>query len=73
MTGRNAALVIAGLIGFGVFAPDIGARSQAASSPGDGWAIHTGSPNEVWKLNTRTGELYYCITAPAQPKVICSK
>jgi hypothetical protein len=72
MDRKNLALAIAGLVGLGVFLADVAARSQAASTV-EGWTIHSGAANEVWKLNTRTGELYFCITAQAQPKVVCSK
>lgn len=72
MDRKNTALVIAGVIGLGVLLTDVAARSQAASTV-ESWAIHSGGSNEVWKLNTRTGELYFCITAQAQPKVVCSK
>ena len=72
MNGRTTALTIAGLVGLGIFAADIGARSQSPGL-GESWAIHSGSAGEAWKLNTRTGELYHCIAAQAQPKVVCSK
>jgi hypothetical protein len=72
MDRKNMAFVIAGVVGLGIFTADVAARSQAASTV-ESWAIQTGGANEVWKLNTRTGELYYCITAQAQPKVVCSK
>jgi hypothetical protein len=72
MNGRTTALVIAGLVGLGVFTADVAGRAQSAAPDGR-WMIHSSGANEVWKLNIRTGELYYCITAQAQPKVVCSK
>jgi hypothetical protein len=73
MTVKGASILAAGLAAFGILAAGVAARSDTTSQPGDRWALATGGPNEAWKLNTRTGELYYCIPAQAHPKVVCSK
>ena len=74
MNGRTTTVLVAGLAALGIFAADIAARSQSTTSvPGDHWSLASGGPNEAWKMNTRTGELYYCIPAQAHPKVVCSK
>ena len=72
MNGRTTALAIAGLVGLGIFATDVAVRAQSATPDGR-WAIHSSGTGEVWKLNSRTGELYHCIVAQAQPKVVCSQ
>jgi len=73
MNGRTATLVLTGLVALGIVFVDVGARSQSQPAPGGSWAIEAGGTSEVWKLNTRTGELYHCISAQATPKVVCSK
>jgi hypothetical protein len=73
MNGRTTTVAVAGLAALGIFAAGVAARSESTSSPGDRWALASGGPNEAWKLNTRTGELYYCIPAQARPKVVCSR
>lgn len=71
MNGRTTAVLVAGLAALGIFAIDVAARSQSA--PADHWVLASGSANEAWKMNTRTGEVYYCIPAQAHPKVVCAK
>jgi hypothetical protein len=76
MDVKSTALATAGLVAFGIFAADVGARSQVASShvavTREAWAIDSGGPNAVWKLNTQTGALYYCVPTEAFTKVQCT-
>jgi len=73
MNGKTATLVLTGLVALGIVFVDVGARSQSQTGPNGTWTIEAGGTNEVWKLNTRTGELFYCISAQATPKIVCSK